>query len=50
MSEQRDQSELDKQEMWAEEDKYASYLMKHVMGTKDYPSGVSVTNSVEPAP
>ena len=31
--------------MWAEEDKYAIYLMKHVMGTKDYPSGVSVTKN-----
>jgi len=35
----------DQEEMWAEEDKYAIYMMKHVMGTKDYPSGVSVTRN-----
>jgi hypothetical protein len=37
--------EKQEEEMWAEEDKYAIYRMKHVMGTKDYPSGVSVTKN-----
>ena len=33
------------EELWEEEDKYAIYKMKHVMGTRDYPSGVAVTTN-----
>ena len=40
-----DSEELTEEQLWAEEDKYAIYKMKHVMGTKDYPSGVAVTTN-----
>jgi len=33
------------EELWVEEDKYAIFKMKHVMGCKDYPSGVAVTTN-----
>ena len=32
-------------DLFVNQDKYAIFLMKHVMGTKDYPSGVAMTTN-----
>ena len=36
---------LTEDQLWVDQDKYAIFKMKHVMGCKDYPSGVAVTTN-----
>ena len=40
-----DEKELTEEELWADQDKYAIYQLKHVLGTRDYRSGVAVTRN-----
>ena len=42
MEEEKEYTEAD---LFVNQDKYAIFLMKHVMGTKDYPSGVAMTTN-----